>query len=310
LSANITEAAASSSTTEPNQKPTSAIVNIVYAVQFPVQPSSGLSTGAKVGVGVGAGLGGVAIVVLSLLLLWRTRKHKKDKQTLTAMQQAEGQVANGQSKNGMSEATSPYAYSQRTELQADGTPQVLQTPGGFVPQEQNGYFQQQQMQQTQIPQYYGQQPGQQMQQGLAQGDYTQQPGQQMQPGHAQQPTYEMQGQSPAQYPSPVASTVSPQPTGSDGYGHQTGYAGTIPSSTGSPPPYQTGYAAPVAELSPNSAGYSAPGSTTYVSPNTTGSPAPGEGYGYQGGYNPTGNGLHHPQAQELNAQNPPGEMPS
>jgi len=67
-SANITRASASSSTTEPNQKPTSAIVNIVYAVQFSVLPS-GLSTEAKAGIGVGAGLGEIAIIVLSLLLV-------------------------------------------------------------------------------------------------------------------------------------------------------------------------------------------------------------------------------------------------
>ena len=202
------------------------------------------------------------------------------------MQQREGQIANGQSQNGMSEATSPYAYSQRTELETHGAPQAVLTPGGFVPQEQNGYFQQQQMQQGQPSQYYG-----------------------------QQPAHQMQGQSPVQYSSPVASTLSPQPTGLDGYSQQTGYAGTIPLSTGSPPlqegyGYQSSYAAPVSELCPNSAGYSAPSSATYVIPNPTGSLALGEGYGYQGGYNPTGNGLHHPQAQELNAQNPLGEMPN
>jgi hypothetical protein len=299
--------AAASSTTPANQKPTSAVVNIVYAVPFTVLPSPGLSTGAKAGIGVGAGLGGVAIIVLSLLLIWRTRKHKKDRQALTAMQQTTEQVPNG-----TSEATSPYAYSQRTELQTDGTPKMAQTPGGFVPQEQIGYFQQQQMQQP--PQFYNQQQGQPIQQGLApQGYYAQQPGQQMQQGYGQQPG--QQGQSPVQYSSPVSSTVSPQPTGSDGYGHQTGYAGTIPSTTGSPPPqegygHQTGYAAPAAELSPNSTGYSAPDSATHISPNTTGSPAPGEGYGYQGGYNPPGTGSHHPQPQELNAQNPPSEMHS
>jgi hypothetical protein len=262
LPANITGAAASSSTTESIGKPTSAVINIVYAVKFPVQPSSGLSTGAEAGIGVGAGLGGIAIVVLSLLLVWRTRKHKKD---LTAMQQREGQIANGKGQNGMSEATSPYAYSHRTELETYGAPQAVLTPGGFVPQEQNGYFQQQQMQK----------------------------------GYRQQPANQMQGQPPVQYPRLVASSVSPQPTGSDGYSHQTGYTGMVPSSTGSPPPqegygHQTGYAAPVSQLGPNSAGYGAPGSAAYVSPNTTGSLAPGEGYGSQGGYNPTGNELHHP----------------
>ena len=108
------------------------------------------------GIGAGAGLGGIAIIVLFLLLVWRTRKHKND---LTAMQQREGQIANGQSQNGMSEATSPYAYSQRTELETRGAPQAVLTPGCFVPEEQNGYFQQQQMQQGQPSWYYGQQLG-------------------------------------------------------------------------------------------------------------------------------------------------------
>jgi hypothetical protein len=170
------------------------------------------------------------------------------------MQQREGQIANGKGQNGMSEATSPYAYSHRTELETYGAPQAVLTLGGFVPQEQNGYFQRQQMQ---------------------------------------------QGQPPVQYPSLVAPSVSPQPTGSDGYSRQTGYTGMVPSSTGSPPPqegygHQTGYAAPVSQLGPDSAGYGALGSAAYVSPNTTGPLAPGEGYGSQGGYNPTGNELHHP----------------
>jgi hypothetical protein len=262
LPADITRAAASSSTTESIGKPTSAVINIVYAIKFPVQPSSGLSTGTEVGIGVGAGLGGIAIVVLSLLLVWRTRKHKKD---LTAMQQREGQIANGQGQDGISEATSPYAYSHRTELETYGAPQAVLTPGGFVPQEQNGYFQQQQMQQ----------------------------------GYRQQPAHQIQGQPPVQYPSPVTSSVSPQPTGSDGYSHQTGYTGMVPSFTRPSPPqegygHQTGYAAPVSQLGPNFAGYGTPGSAVYVSPNKTGSLAPGEGYSSQGGYNSTRNELHHP----------------
>jgi len=131
-------------------------------------------------------------------------------------------------------------------LETYGAPIAVLTLGGFVPQEQNGYFQQQQMRQ----------------------------------GYGQQPAHQMQGQPPVQYPSLVASTVSPQPASSDGYCQQTGYAGTIPSSAGPPPPqegygYQAGYAVPVLEPSPNSAGYGAPGSATYVNPNPNGSLALG-----------------------------------
>jgi hypothetical protein len=64
---------------------------------------------------------------------------------------------------------SPYAYSTRIELQADGVNPLVQTPGSFVPQEQGAYFPQEQVQQGLPPQgYYGQQPLQQ----LVQQQYT------------------------------------------------------------------------------------------------------------------------------------------
>jgi hypothetical protein len=47
------------------------------------------------------------------------------------MQQCEGQIANNQSQNGMSEVTSHYAYSQRTEFETHGAPQAVPTLGGF-----------------------------------------------------------------------------------------------------------------------------------------------------------------------------------
>jgi hypothetical protein len=140
-----------------SQKPTSAIVNIVYAIQYPVQPTvPGLSTGAKAGIGAGAGISGIAIVALSLLLLWRTRKHKKDKAALSAIQ-ATGLDSTRQSQSVMS-SISPYAYSTRTELQADGVNHLVQPPGSFMPQGQGEYFPQQQMQQGPLQGYYVQQP--------------------------------------------------------------------------------------------------------------------------------------------------------
>jgi len=69
------------SSTTPH-KPTSAIVNIVYAIQLPLQPiSRSLSPGVKAGIGAGAGVAGIAIIAL---LVWRMRKHKKEKQAVTA----------------------------------------------------------------------------------------------------------------------------------------------------------------------------------------------------------------------------------
>jgi hypothetical protein len=55
-------------------KPTSAVVNIVYAVHYPVK-RSGLSTGAKVG--VGAGVGALLLIALALvgsLILFKRRR--------------------------------------------------------------------------------------------------------------------------------------------------------------------------------------------------------------------------------------------
>jgi len=59
-------------------KSTSAVVNVVLAVYFPLQPSGGgLSAAASAGIGVGAGLGTIAIVSGAGLLFYRRRKAKK-----------------------------------------------------------------------------------------------------------------------------------------------------------------------------------------------------------------------------------------
>ncbi|KAF2457311.1 hypothetical protein BDY21DRAFT_372087 [Lineolata rhizophorae] len=56
--------------------PTSAIVNIVYAIQFPVRSQDALSTGAKAGIGVGATLGGIALASLIFGVWWLLRRRK------------------------------------------------------------------------------------------------------------------------------------------------------------------------------------------------------------------------------------------
>jgi hypothetical protein len=61
LTAPTNSTAASSTTTN---KPTSAIINVVYAIQYPVQRS----TGAKAGIGAQAGVGGLAIIALAYFL--------------------------------------------------------------------------------------------------------------------------------------------------------------------------------------------------------------------------------------------------
>jgi hypothetical protein len=188
-------AASTAAASTPTQIPTSAVVNIVFAVQYNVLPGesgeSGLSTGTKAGIGVGAGVAGILIIALSLLLVWRTRMHKKDKKALAAIQTT-GPDPTRQDQGEMSSKV-PFVYSTRTELQSDVNP-LGQTPGNLVSQEQRGYYpheqQQMQMQQgVQNPGYSGPQ----------QGQYMQQVPEEL-PFHHQSP-----------------------PPGSEGYGYQTGY---------------------------------------------------------------------------------------
>jgi hypothetical protein len=157
--------------------PTSAVVNVVFAIQYNVLPStSSLSTGAKAGIGVGASVAGIAIIALSLLLVWRTQKHNKDKKALAAIQ------ATGQDQTRQDQVEkipqSPVVYSMRTELQSDDVNPPVHTPGNMVSQEQRGYYPQQPQQQMQTQEgipyqgYYGPQQGQSyMQQQQSQTGY-------------------------------------------------------------------------------------------------------------------------------------------
>lgn len=65
-------------------KPTSAVVNIVWSMQFPVASSSsgsgGLSTAAKAGIGAGTA---VAVILIGTLAFCLWRSHRKTKQLLT-----------------------------------------------------------------------------------------------------------------------------------------------------------------------------------------------------------------------------------
>jgi hypothetical protein len=61
-------------------KPTSAIINVVYAMQYPLKPKdSGMATGTKIGIGAGTGIGVVILAVLLLLFARKHRAHKRDR---------------------------------------------------------------------------------------------------------------------------------------------------------------------------------------------------------------------------------------
>lgn len=100
------------------REPPSAVVNIVYALHYPVQPRSTLSTDAKAGIGTGAFVAGISIITLFILLIWRTRRHKQVKAALSAIR------ANGEDSSGREQSAilsmSPY-YSSRNELPSNET---------------------------------------------------------------------------------------------------------------------------------------------------------------------------------------------
>ncbi|KAI9797273.1 MAG: hypothetical protein M1833_005569 [Piccolia ochrophora] len=70
-----------------NTKPTSAVVNVAYAMQFPVQPSggSGLNNGAKAGIGVGVGAVALSFVMLLIYLIWKSRQKRKDRAVIGSL---------------------------------------------------------------------------------------------------------------------------------------------------------------------------------------------------------------------------------
>jgi hypothetical protein len=213
----ITDTTSSSSYSPTDSKPTSAVVNVVYAVSYPVKSKSGISKGAKAGIGAGSGAAVLAIIVLALLLIRKYRHSKKDKQTIAALS-AGAPDSTHQSQANMS-TVSPYAYSNRTELPSEGIGSA-QSPSSGYSGLQNGYF---------VPQVNGQQS----ENG---GYYTHQPfvdehqGQQLTPQVPIQGVQPIQrrpvpGQSQEMQYSPAVSTVSPPP-GSSHQSFHTGYGGS------------------------------------------------------------------------------------
>lgn len=80
-------------------KPTSAIVNVVYAMQYPVKEPSkpGLAQNTKIGIGAGAGGAALVFGILIWLLLWKHRAHKRDKSALESLGVTEWSTSGRQS---------------------------------------------------------------------------------------------------------------------------------------------------------------------------------------------------------------------
>jgi hypothetical protein len=64
-----------------SQKPTKAILNIAYSMQYPLaeEPKPALSQPAKIGVGVGGSLAGVFLIALIWFVVRKVLAHRKTK---------------------------------------------------------------------------------------------------------------------------------------------------------------------------------------------------------------------------------------
>jgi hypothetical protein len=235
-------------------QPTSAVVNVVFAVQYSLAPAQGLSTAAQAGIGAGTSVAGIAIILLAFFLIWRTIKHNKD----------ENRYALSQATGPGSTAGIESTIGQKQSVVLSELPnQSVQTPGSVVPR--GTYFLQPQIQQ--------------MQQGfLPQNFYDQQPVQYIQQG---------QVQPPVQYPSASPSTVSPPPLSNAGYSNQGGYLppGSVTAYAPSPP----GSQGPAPQGEPNYAPAQIKRRPVPSSPtSSSSSPPPEQGYGYPAEMNARG----------------------
>lgn len=260
-----------------SNKPTSAVVNVVYAVQYPLTPSPGLSTGAKAGIGAGAGVGALVIIGLTAALIWRTKKHKRDKKAFEAAAAGAGttpmtgtgtgsQAGLASTPRGGGTGTDPSLMSASTAASPGHS--VIQTPGSFAPN--GGYFppppvynapmhQQQHHHQQQQQVYYGHHP---QEMSSTQLDPHELGG----PGQGQlHPDFD-----PRYHSTPPPSSVSPPPPSEGGHSAQGAGAGTYSELSGQTPRSQVAMPVPVNQTSPMRRPVGASPVPSAISPQTTG----------------------------------------
>ncbi|KAI9803560.1 MAG: hypothetical protein M1825_001903 [Sarcosagium campestre] len=87
LGAGDSAPASASGEATPTTKPTSAVVNVAYAIHYPVTSAGGskLSVGAKAGIGAGAGLVALVIAAVLIYLIRKSRRRKKDREILDSL---------------------------------------------------------------------------------------------------------------------------------------------------------------------------------------------------------------------------------
>jgi hypothetical protein len=132
--------------TTTSQIPTSAVVNIVYAMQYPVTESgASMSAAAKGGIGAGAAVAAIGIFAVLLLLFRRWRKRKESSSSIAAAPlQAPSHMPYSDNRHqSMAPTVSTFSYPQYPEQLSPGRqPQMQQYHeanamplGGFLPTE-------------------------------------------------------------------------------------------------------------------------------------------------------------------------------
>ncbi|CAO2647825.1 Nn.00g087470.m01.CDS01 [Neocucurbitaria sp. VM-36] len=113
-------------------KPTSAIVNVVYAMQYPLHPSpskSGLSTGAKIGIGAGAA---IITIVFGVLIPGGDERYRQHAPKRVAASSAFGGVKDWR-KNISSDVVSGLEPIQEPTLPQVNLPAQAQYPSDWRP---------------------------------------------------------------------------------------------------------------------------------------------------------------------------------
>lgn len=130
-----------------------AVVNVVYAMQYPVEPPSSTQLSAAAKIGIGAGVGAIALIGIAMgSLFWRRRRRRSD---------SAGQGVTGDPHNAPTPSFSQSSYADQNSAYAAydsrRSPTIPNIPfqGRYVPQpHQQAYIQQGNYPQQQLPQQY------------------------------------------------------------------------------------------------------------------------------------------------------------
>ena len=139
-------------TTSGSGKPTSAVVNVVFALQYPLLADQGLAAGAKIGIGVGAGVGGLAVIGLGVLICRRRKHNKVNKTPIAALDVMPGSTAKMEATGGTRSAPGQ----NQNFMQPVFSQPYVQKQSNFVPQ---GAYSPPQRQKVQQGHYYPEMEG-------------------------------------------------------------------------------------------------------------------------------------------------------